>query len=110
MSQFNVTAARSKFPALTQDQIFFDNAGGSQTLGAVVDSICHYLTNNNVQLGATYRVGKLATARYNEGFAAAAKYVNAQEDEIGMLPLSPSFLFCTSVIHKQGLESRSNRR
>ncbi|KAK7989037.1 class III chitinase [Apiospora arundinis] len=82
MSQFNVTAARSKFPALTQDQIFFDNAGGSQTLGAVVDSICHYLTNNNVQLGATYRVGKLATARYNEGFAAAAKYVNAQEDEI----------------------------
>ncbi|KAK7941124.1 PLP-dependent transferase [Apiospora aurea] len=82
MSQFDVTAARSKFPALSQDQVFFDNAGGSQTLGTVVDSICQYLTNNNVQLGATYRVGKLATARYNDGFAAAAKYVNAQEGEI----------------------------
>lgn len=87
MAQFNVTAARSKFPALNQDQVYFDNAGGSQTLGTVVDSICQYLTNNNVQLGATYRVGKLATDRYNDGFAAAAKYVNAQEDEIGTLPL-----------------------
>ncbi|KAK7907883.1 cysteine desulfurase protein [Apiospora marii] len=82
MAQFDVTAARSKFPALNQDQVYFDNAGGSQTLGTVVDSICQYLTNNNVQLGATYRVGKLATARYNDGFASAAKYVNAQEDEI----------------------------
>ncbi|KAK8138455.1 hypothetical protein PG984_001835 [Apiospora sp. TS-2023a] len=82
MAQLDVTAARSKFPALNQDQVYFDNAGGSQTLGTVVDSICQYLTNNNVQLGATYRVGKLATARYNDGFAAAAKYVNAQEDEI----------------------------
>ncbi|KAK8114498.1 aminotransferase class-V [Apiospora kogelbergensis] len=82
MAQFDVSAARSKFPALSQDQVFFDNAGGSQTLGTVVDSIHKYLTNNNVQLGATYRVGQLATARYNDGFAAAAKYVNAQEDEI----------------------------
>lgn len=87
MAQFDVSAARSKFPALSQDQVFFDNAGGSQTLGTVVDSIHKYLTNNNVQLGATYRVGQLATARYNDGFAAAAKYVNAQEDEIGTLPL-----------------------
>lgn len=29
----------NKFPALQQDQVFFDNAGGSQTLGTVIDSI-----------------------------------------------------------------------
>lgn len=46
-------------------------------------SIRHYLTNNNVQLGASYGVGKLSTAKYNAGITAAAKYVNAQEDEIG---------------------------
>jgi selenocysteine lyase/cysteine desulfurase len=29
---------RANFPALRQDQVFFDNAGGSQVLGTVVDS------------------------------------------------------------------------
>ena len=82
-SSLDISAVRSKFPALSQDQVYLDNAGGSQTLGSVVDLICQYLTQNNVQLGATYRVGKLATARYDAGYAAAAKYINAEEDEIG---------------------------
>ncbi|KAI1847389.1 hypothetical protein JX266_006614 [Neoarthrinium moseri] len=82
MAPFDISNVRSGFPALKQDQVYFDNAGGSQTLGTVVDLIYHYLTNNNVQLGATYRVGKLSTQKYAEGFAAAAKYVNAKEDEI----------------------------
>lgn len=47
------------------------------------DSIHEYLTANNVQLGGSYRVGRASTLKYSEGFAAAAKFVNAQEDEIG---------------------------
>lgn len=82
-SAFDISAVRAQFPALSQDQVYLDNAGGSQTLGSVVDLICQYLTRTNVQLGATYAVGKLATARYNAGFTAAAKYINAGEDEIG---------------------------
>lgn len=35
---FDVTEARKRFPALSQDQVFLDNAGGSQTLGDVIDS------------------------------------------------------------------------
>jgi selenocysteine lyase/cysteine desulfurase len=35
---FDVTEARKQFPALQQKQVFFDNAGGSQTLGSVIDS------------------------------------------------------------------------
>jgi selenocysteine lyase/cysteine desulfurase len=38
MSNFNVETVRSKFPALGEDQIFFDNAGGSQTLGTVIEA------------------------------------------------------------------------
>lgn len=38
VNDFNVTAARQHFPALKQDQVFFDNAGGSQVLKEVVDS------------------------------------------------------------------------
>ncbi|KAK6067224.1 aminotransferase class-v [Seiridium cupressi] len=82
MASFDVSSARAQFPALQQDQVFFDNAGGSQTLGTVIDSIHKYLTTNNVQLGASYRIGKASTRQYSEGFTAAAKFVNAQEDEI----------------------------
>jgi hypothetical protein len=35
---FNIKTAREQFPALKQPQVFFDNAGGSQTLGTVIDS------------------------------------------------------------------------
>ena len=38
---FDVEAARKQFPALQNEknkQVFFDNAGGSQTLGSVISS------------------------------------------------------------------------
>ena len=35
---FDVVQARERFPALKQDQVFLDNAGGSQALGDVIDS------------------------------------------------------------------------
>ncbi|TRX97911.1 hypothetical protein FHL15_001121 [Xylaria flabelliformis] len=73
---------RSEFPALAGEQIFFDNAGGSQTLGTVIEAIRDYLSRTNVQLGATYKTGKLATERYDAGFAAGARYVNAATSEI----------------------------
>lgn len=38
MASFDINNVRSQFPALQQDQVFFDNAGGSQTLGTVADS------------------------------------------------------------------------
>ncbi|KAI0864252.1 PLP-dependent transferase [Xylaria cubensis] len=73
---------RSEFPALAGEQIFFDNAGGSQILGTVIEAIRDYLSRTNVQLGATYKTGKLATERYDAGFAAGARYINAATSEI----------------------------
>jgi selenocysteine lyase/cysteine desulfurase len=35
---FDITKARVRFPALQQDQVFLDNAGGSQALGDVIES------------------------------------------------------------------------
>ncbi|GJC86933.1 cysteine desulfurase-like protein ustD [Colletotrichum liriopes] len=99
-AQLDIAAVRAKFPALAQDQVFFDNAGGSQTLGTVIESyvslllfsgsgnsltlssIRDYLSQTNVQLGASYKVGQRATASYNEGYQAGAKYINASPDEI----------------------------
>ncbi|KAI0016456.1 aminotransferase class-V [Xylariomycetidae sp. FL0641] len=82
MTDFNVAEARANFPALQQEQVFFDNAGGSQCLGSVIESICDYLSRTNVQLGASYKTGKLSTERYTRGMEAGAKYINAHPDEI----------------------------
>ncbi|RFU73885.1 aminotransferase class-v [Trichoderma arundinaceum] len=73
---------RDRFPALRQNQVYFDNAGGSQTLDTVIDSIRDYLSSTNVQLGASYAIGKKSTAAYDAGYEAAAKYINADPDEI----------------------------
>lgn len=56
----------------------------SQT-NLTVHRIRDYLIDTNVQLGASYKVGKASTSRVAEGFLAGAKYINASKDEIGML-------------------------
>ena len=35
---FNIASVRERFPSLRQRQVYFDNAGGSQILGDVVES------------------------------------------------------------------------
>ncbi|KAL5363255.1 pyridoxal phosphate-dependent transferase [Aspergillus floccosus] len=79
---FNLAAAHSRFPALNQEQVFLDNAGGSQVLDTVIQSITDYLSGYNVQLGATYKTSEVSTAAYEEGYAAAAKFINAKPKEI----------------------------
>ena len=44
-----------------------------------------YLSKTNVQLGASYHTGSVSNTKYEEGYRAAASYVNAGRDEIGML-------------------------
>lgn len=43
-----------------------------------------YLFKTNVQLGASYTVGKLSTARYDAAFQAAADFINAPVDGVGL--------------------------
>lgn len=81
-SSLDMDHVRGSFPALAQDQIFMDNAGGSQTLGSVIEAIRDYLSNNNVQLGASYSISQKSTDLYEQGYAAAAKYINAARNEI----------------------------
>jgi selenocysteine lyase/cysteine desulfurase len=110
MASLNITAVRRCFPALDQPQVFLDNAGGSQTLGTVIGSyvalvilasyifltyrrISAYLSKTNVQLGASYDVGLKSTSLYSAGYEAAAKYINASPEEIGLfVPSNPQVL------------------
>ncbi|KAL8727209.1 MAG: hypothetical protein Q9181_005794, partial [Wetmoreana brouardii] len=84
--QLDVEAVRSHFPALKQNQVFLDNAGGSQVLSDAISSIQTYLEETNVQLGASYNIGQKASEKYNEGLSAAAEFLNANVDEIVIGP------------------------
>ncbi|KAJ5919324.1 hypothetical protein N7466_010267 [Penicillium verhagenii] len=81
---FDVNTARSCFPALQQKQIYMDNAGGSQVLATVANSIRSYLLSSNVQLGATYPVSQESTSGYEEGYNAGASFINARPEEISI--------------------------
>lgn len=80
MPEFDVAAIRSRFPGLSKNQVYFDNAGGSQVLKEVIDSIVHYLSNNNVQLGASYPVSKTSSDLFEAGHKVVAKYINTTPD------------------------------
>ena len=83
---FDVAAVRKHFPALDQPQVFMDNAGGSQVLSSVIDSISSYLSTTNVQLGASYPVAQKSTNAYDHGVKVASEYINASPSEVVLGP------------------------
>ncbi len=56
-TQFPLEAVRACFPSIVsnKDYIFSENAGGSQVLGSVADTMRDYLLNTNVQMGECAR-------------------------------------------------------
>jgi cysteine desulfurase family protein (TIGR01976 family) len=88
----NLRWVRSQFPALASVWTFLDNAGGSQTLGRVVDRIADYLRTTNVLLGASYVVSRRASERVDAATRAIAAYVNAADPAEVVLGASSSML------------------
>lgn len=80
-SPSELSAVRSEFPALKENFIYLDNAGGSQVLKRVADRIYDYLTTTSVQLGASYATSVKAGERVLEARRAVAELVNAYHDE-----------------------------
>ena len=79
-AEYDMSAiARPNFPALSAtDQIFMDNAGGSQITSQCIHKITAYLSESNVQLGASYTTSKLAKSRVSSGIEAARILVHAK--------------------------------
>jgi cysteine desulfurase family protein (TIGR01976 family) len=94
----NLEYVRSQFPALAGEWIFFDNAGGSQTLASVTRRIQDYLTSSDVQLGASYEISRIAGTRVSEAAAAMATYVNAAHaSEVVMGPSTSMLIRILSI-------------
>jgi len=106
---FKVSYVRKQFPALKKDFVFMDNAGGSQTLGKVMNRITEYLTHYDVQLGASYKVSAAADKVLKETHKTLAKLINAKRTEEVVIGSSSTMLFrilslCLSKQWKKGDE------
>jgi cysteine desulfurase family protein (TIGR01976 family) len=79
----NINWVRQQFPALNKQQkmVFMDNAGGSQTVGYAIDAISEYLTDYDVQLGASYSTSVQASGKLAHATQAIQTYVNAKHTE-----------------------------
>lgn len=80
-TKLDLSFVRKQFPALKRDFTFMDNAGGSQVLSGVIHRITDYLSNTNVQLGASYSVSQESGKRLEEATAKLAEYINAKRKE-----------------------------
>lgn len=81
------------FPALNGDQVFLDNAGGSQVARHVADRLTRYLLGPNVQLGASYGASVRGGEMVNEGRAALAALLNASRPEEIVMGATTTQLF-----------------
>ncbi len=90
--EMNIDFVREQFPALSGEWVFFDNAGGSQTLRQVADRIHDYLLTSNVQLGASYEISRLSGERVNAGVRGIAQLINAGDPSEVILGSSTSML------------------
>lgn len=72
---------RAQFPGLAAPWVFFDNAGGSQTLRGVGDRIVEFLFERNVQIGGSYAVSQAAAEALMAGRRAGQTLVGAARPE-----------------------------
>ncbi len=79
---------RAQFPVFqkqTEQQlapmVFMDNAGGSQTVRHAMEAIVKYLTEYDVQLGASYATSVAAAKQLEQATQAIQTFVNAEHKE-----------------------------
>lgn len=79
---------RAQFPSLSGDQIFLENAGGSQVPSSVPDRMREFMLSGYVQVGAGYPASALATQTFQQAHALANAIMNG--DGIGSTVIQPS--------------------
>jgi len=89
----NLRYVRKHFPALKNKMVFMDNAGGSQTLKGVMNRITDYLTNYDVQLGASYATSANAGKVLKDAHQTIAEFINARRSEEVVIGPSSTMLF-----------------
>lgn len=91
--QLPIDDVRACFPGLRGDDVLFDNAGGSQVLGAVVDGIADYLRTCYVQHGASYPRSRAAVERVEAGKRGLASLFGGGPGPVVIGPSTSQIIF-----------------
>jgi selenocysteine lyase/cysteine desulfurase len=84
---------RARFPGLRDGEVLMDNAGGAQVPDTVIERIGDYLTNSNVQLGASYTRSQRASEAVAAARSALGTLLNAPHpDELVIGPSTTELL------------------
>jgi cysteine desulfurase family protein (TIGR01976 family) len=78
----DVTAVRSRFPALASEAAFFDGPGGSQVPQPVIDAVAGYLRESNANLGGAFPTSRASDEVMERARAAAADFTGGEPEGI----------------------------
>ena len=78
----DLTAVRSRFPALASEAAFFDGPGGSQVPQSVVDAVAGYLRESNANLGGAFPTSRASDDVLERARAAAADFTGGESEGI----------------------------
>ena len=78
MIEFDADFARGLFPSGLWRWAFFENAGGSYVPNSVIERVCAYMTESQVQPGGAYPASDLAARRMADGHEAMAAMMSGQ--------------------------------
>jgi cysteine desulfurase family protein (TIGR01976 family) len=81
MNTLDLNYVRSQFPALSDDYVLMDNAGGSQACRQFINRLSEYYNKYNVQLGATYKHSAEAGKELNEVHHSLQHWIGASQPE-----------------------------
>lgn len=93
MADLDLDFVRGNFPALAGNQVYLDNAGGSQVAKQSAERLTEYLFTANVQLGASYDASQKGAAMVHEGRRALATLMNAARPEEIVMGATSTQLF-----------------
>ncbi|MFC2093402.1 cysteine desulfurase-like protein [Bacteroidota bacterium] len=96
--KMDIDFVRNQFPALKNNFVYMDNAGGTQALESVVNKISNYMVNYNAQLGASYEVSAAAGEKLDYAVKELAGFINAgKQQEVVVGPSSSMLLRILSI-------------
>jgi len=78
----DLSAVRSRFPALAGEAAYFDGPGGSQVPQSVIDAMAGYLRDSNSNLGGAFRTSRESDEVMELGRTAAADFTGAEAEGI----------------------------
>lgn len=112
-NMMDIDWVRQQFPVFQKQanqqltpMAFMDNAGGSQTVRHAMDAVVEYLTDYDVQLGASYATSVAASKQLELATQAIQTYVNAERiEEVVVGASSTSLVRILSLCLAQGWQA-----